>query len=143
MDKTMTEPSAMTTPNFPCFDLSFWDSLDIDNSLEIDAVILTDDQFYASNEHFNKYLLDHIIVDSDGRKYKAVKVLPYAGWRKLIPFNAKAKVAYESLESSIGLEELRSIILNKLDTAQNQEEQKELRTEIMKAKDFQGLFGFQ
>lgn len=139
----MTELTNMTTPNFPCFDLSFWDSLDIDNSLEMDAVILTDEQFYASNEHFNKHLLDHIIVDSDGKKYKAIKVLPYAGWRKLLPFSAKAKVAYESLESSIGLEELRSIILNKLDAAQNQEEQIEFRTEIMKAKDFQGLFGFE
>ena len=139
----MTEPTAMTTPNFPCFDLSFWDSLDIDNSLEIDAVILTDEQFYASNEHFNKHLLDHIIVDSDGKKYKAIKVLPYAGWRKLIPFMAKAKVAYESLESSIGLEELRSIILKKLDAAQNQEEQIEFRTEIIKAKNYLELFGFE
>lgn len=138
----MTERTAMTTPNFPCFDLTFWDSMDIDNSLEIDAVIVTDEQFYASNEHFNKYLLDHIIVDSDGKKYKAIKVLPFAGWRKLIPFIAKAKVMYESLETSIGLEELRSIILKKLDAAQNQEEQQELRTETMKAKNYLELFGF-
>lgn len=137
----MTERTAMTTPNFPCFDLTFWDSLDIDNSLEIDAVILTDEQYYASNEHFNKYLLDHIIVDSDGKKYKAIKLLPFSGWTKLIPFIAKA--IYESLESSIGLEELRSIILKKLDTAQNQAEQQELRTETMKAKNYLELFGFE
>lgn len=56
---------------------------------------------------------------------------------------AKAKVMYESLESRIGLEELRSIILKKLDAAQNQEEQQELRIETMKAKNYLELFGFE
>jgi hypothetical protein len=36
----------MIDPIFPCFDLTFWDSLDIDNCLEIDAVLLGDEQLY-------------------------------------------------------------------------------------------------
>ena len=87
----MKELINLTNPNFPCFDLTFWNSLDIDNCLEMDDVLIADDQFYAKSEHFNKYLLNHIVVDSDGKKFRAIKVLPFASWRKLLPFTAKAK----------------------------------------------------
>ena len=140
--KCMKELINLTNPNFPCFDLTFWNSLDIDNCLEMDDVLIADDQYYAKSEHINKYLLNHIVVDSDGKKFRAIKVLPFASWRKLLPFTAKAKVEYESLETSLSVDELRSIILKKLDAAQDQEEQLELRAEIMKAKDYRELFGF-
>jgi viroplasmin and RNaseH domain-containing protein len=132
----------MIDPIFPCFDLTFWDSLDIDNCLEIDAVLLGDEQFYSTSEKFKKYLLNHIVVDSNGKKYRAVNLISYSSWRQIIPFIAKAKVRYESLESNLSLDELRKVLLNKLDESNNQEELVEWRTKIIKAKDYQELFGF-
>jgi hypothetical protein len=132
----------MIDPIFPCFDLTFWDSLDIDNCLEIDAVLLGDEQFYSTSEKFKKYLLNHIVVDSNGKKYRAVNLISYSSWRQIIPFIAKGKVKYESLESNLSVDELRKVLLNKLDESNNQEELVEWRTKIIKAKDYQELFGF-
>jgi hypothetical protein len=132
----------MIDPIFPCFDLTFWDSLDIDNCLEIDAVLLGDEQFYSTIEKFKKYLLNHIVVDSNGKKYRAVNLISYSSWRQIIPFIAKGKVKYESLESNLSVDELRKVLLNKLDESNNQEELVEWRTKIIKAKDYQELFGF-
>lgn len=138
----MTDLINLTSPIFPCFDLTFWDSLEIDNCLEIDAVILGDEHFYSTSKKFNKYLLNHIIVDSKGKKYRAVSLISYAGWRQFIPIIAKAKVKYESLESNLSVDELRKVIFNKLDESKNQEELEEWRIKIIKAKDYQELFGF-
>jgi hypothetical protein len=132
----------MIDPIFPCFDLTFWDSLDIDNCLEIDAVLIGDEQFYSTSEKFKKYLLNHIVVDSNGKKYRAVNLISYSSWRQIIPFIAKGKVKYESLESNLSVDELRKVLLNKLDESNNQEELVEWRTKIIKAKDYQELFGF-
>ena len=49
---------------------------------------------------------------------------------------------YESLESNLSVDELRKVIFNKLDKSKNQEELEEWRTKIIKAKDYQELFGF-
>ena len=122
--------------SFPAIDIS----IDNWNSEDINEVLLFDEYFYnKSNKVFNIYRKDHIIVDSKGCMFKIVGVEKLKSWQNYIPFFIKRKMYFDDCKDKKSLEELRSLILKKMDDIEDNDFKIEWKNNVIKAKNFNDL----
>ncbi len=110
------------------------------NSEDINEVLLFDEYFYnKSNNIFDKYCKNHIIVDSDGNTYKVIGVEKLKFWQNLFPFFIKRKMYFEERKEKKSLNELREYILEKIYSLPDNSYKKEWIQNLKNAQSYKSL----
>jgi len=122
--------------SFPAIDIS----IDNWNSEDINEVLLFDEFFYnKSNKVFDIYCMNHIIVDSKGCMFRIVGVEKLKSWQNYFPFFIKRKMFFDDCKEKKTLEDLRSIILNKIDQIEDNDFKLQWKNNVKNAKNYSDL----